>query len=88
MYLLCLDRIDETEPSKGYEVAPKVNTMKRHCCTGEAPGEEVAPWNSSTVGDPPLSEDHGTLHPQGSLCVVNKIHALHVEDVEDTLYQI
>ena len=73
-------------------MAPKADTKKRHCCTGpgtkEAPGEEVAPWNSSAVGNLPLSEDNRTLHPQGSLYLVNKIHALHVEDVEDTLYRI
>ena len=70
-------------------MAPKANTKKCHCCTRpgtkEVPGEEVAPWNSSAAGDLPLSEDIGTLHPQGSLYLVNKIHALHVED---TLYQI
>ena len=71
-------------------MAPKVDTNKRHHCTGpgtkKALGEEVAPWNSSAAGNPPLSEDNRTLHPQGSLYLVNKIHALHVEDVEDTLY--
>ena len=37
-----------------------------------------------TSTDLPLPEDIGTLHPQGSLYVINKIHALHVEDVEDS----
>ena len=71
-------------------MVPKVNTKKHHHCTGpgtkEVLGEEVAPWNSSTEGNLPLSEDNGTLHPQGSLYLVNKIHALHVKDVKDTLY--
>ena len=30
MYLLCLYRIDETEPKEGYKVAPKGDTEKRH----------------------------------------------------------
>ena len=68
-------------------MAPKVNPMQHHCTTDpgtkEALSEEVAPWNPSTARDRPLSEDNGTLHPQGSLYVVNKIHALHVEDVKD-----
>ena len=41
------------------------------------PSEEVAPWNPSTVRDPPLPEDNGTLYPQGSLYVVNKIKYMH-----------
>ena len=73
-------------------MAPKVDTKKFCHCTGpgtkEAPGEEVASWNSSAARNPPLSEDNRTLHPQGSVYLVNKIHALHVEDIEDTLYQI
>ena len=71
-------------------MAPKVDTKRRHHCIGpgtkEALGEEVAPWNTSTAGNPPLSEDNRTLHPQGSLSLVNKIHALHVKDIADTLY--
>ena len=43
----------------------------------------MAPWNPSIERDLPLPEDNGTLHPPGSLSVVNKIHALHVKDVED-----
>ena len=73
-------------------MAPKVNTEKCRRCTGpgtkEAPSEEVAPWNTSAAGNPPLSENNRTLYPQGSLSLVNKIHALHVEDVEDRLYRI
>ena len=73
-------------------MAPKADTKKRHRCTGprtkEALGEEVAPWNSSAVGNLPLLEDNRTLFPHGSLYLVNKIHALHIEDVEDTLYRI
>ena len=75
-------------------MAPKVHTKRCHGCTGpgtkEALGEEVAPWNTSTVGNLPLLVDNRTVHPQGSLSLVNKnkIHALHVEDIEDTLYQI
>ena len=68
-------------------MAPKVNPMQCHCTPGsgtkEVPSEEVAPWNPSTAQDLPLPENNGTLHPQGSLYVVNKIHALHVEDVKD-----
>ena len=44
----------------------------------------IAPWNPSTARDPPLPEDNETLHPQGSICLVNKIHALHVEDIKDS----
>ena len=69
-------------------MAPKVDPMQCHCTPGpgtkEAPSEEVAPWNPSTVRDLPLPEDNGTLHPQGSLYVINKIHALHVEDCKNT----
>ena len=90
VYLLCLYRIDEKEPKEGYKVAPKADSMQCHHCTEpgtkEVPGEEVVSWNSSAVGDLPLSEDHGSLHPQGSLYVANKIHVLYVEDVKDTLY--
>ena len=71
-------------------MAPKVDTEKRHHCTGpgtkEAPGEEVAPWNTSAAGNPPLPVDNRTVYPQGSVSLVNKIHALHVEDVKDKLY--
>ena len=68
-------------------MAPKVNPTQ-HCCTPgpgtkEAPSEEVAPWNPSTARELPLPEDNGTLHSQGSLYVVNKIHALYVKDIED-----
>ena len=73
-------------------MASKADTKKRHHCTGpgtkEVLGEEMPPWNSSAAGNPSLSEDNGTLHPQGSIYLVNKIHALHVKDIEDTLYQI
>ena len=83
-------RIDEIEPQEGNEVTPKADTTDYHHCTGpgtkEAPGEEMVPCYSSTAGDLPLSEDHGSLHPQGFICVVNKIHELHVEDIEDMLY--
>ena len=69
-------------------MAPKVNPKQRHCTTGpgtkEAPSEEVAPWNPSTVRDPPLPEDNRTLHPHGSLYMVNKIHAVHVKDIKDS----
>ena len=71
-------------------MAPKIDTKNRSHCTGprtkEVPGEEVAPWNTSTEGNLPLSADNRTLHSQGSLYLVNKIHALHVEDVVDTVY--
>ena len=68
-------------------MAPEVNSMQ--CCctagpgTGQAPSEEMAPWNPSTARDPPLPEDNGTLHPQGSICVVNIIHTFHVKHVKD-----
>ena len=48
------------------------------------PSKEVAPWNPSIERDLPLPEDNGTLHPPGPLSVVNKIHALHVEDCKNT----
>ena len=70
-------------------MASKVHTEKRGGCTGpgtkEAAGEEVAPWDTSSAGNPPLPEDDRTVYPQDSLSLVNKIH---VEDVEDRLYLI
>ena len=58
-------------------MASKVNTEERRGCTGpgtkEAPGEEMAPWNTSAAGNLPLSEDDRTLHTQGSLSLVNKL---------------
>ena len=70
-------------------MAPEADSKKCGCCTGpgtkEAPGEEVAPWNSSAAGNPPLSKDNRALHPQGSLSSVNKIHALYVKDVEELI---
>ena len=58
-------------------MASKVDTEKRHHCTGpgtkEAPGEEVAPWDTSAAGNLPLSENNRTLHTQGSLSLVNKL---------------
>ena len=68
-------------------MAPEVNSMQ--CCCTAGPGigqvlsEEMAPWNPSTARDLRLPEDNRTLHPQGSVCVVNIIHALHVKDVKD-----
>ena len=41
--------------------------------TKEAPGEEMAPRNTSAAGNPPLSENHRTLYTQGSLSLVNKL---------------
>ena len=69
-------------------MAPKVDT-KKHChCTGpgtkEALGEEVVPWNTSAEGNPSLSADNRTLH--SPVYLVNKIHALHVKNVIDTVY--
>ena len=68
-------------------MASKVNPTQCCCTPGpgtkEALSEEVAAWNPSIERDLPLPEDNGTLHPLGSLSVVNKIHALHVEDIED-----
>ena len=73
-------------------MASQVHPEKRGGCAGpgtkEAAGEEVAPGDTSTAGNPPLPEDDRTVYPQGSLSLVNKIHALHVEDVEDRLYRI
>ena len=69
-------------------MASQVHPEKRGGCGGEAAGEEVAPGDTSAAGDPPLPEDDRTVYPQGSLSLVNKIHALHVEDVEDRLYRI
>ena len=70
-------------------MASQVHTEKRGGCTGpgtkEAAGDEVAPWDTSSAGNPPLPEDDQTVYPQGSLSLVNKIH---VEDVEDRLYRI
>ena len=75
-------------------MAPKVDT-KKHChCTGLAPSEEVAPWNTGTVRDQALPEDNGTLYPKGSLFVVNKdvkdckntcivVICMNVEDIKD-----
>ena len=58
-------------------MASKVDTEKRRCCTGpgtkEALGEEAAPWDTSAVGNPPLSENNRTLHTQGSPSLVNKL---------------
>ena len=73
---------------------PKVNTKKRHHCTGPAPSEEVAPWNTDTARDQALPEDNRTLYPKDSLFVVNKdvkdckntcivVICTNVEDVED-----
>ena len=75
-------------------MVPKVDTKKRHHCTGPALSEEVAPWNTGTVRDQALPEDNGTLYPQGSLFVVNKdvkdckntcivVICTNVEDVKD-----
>ena len=73
-------------------MAPQVHTEKRGGCRGpgtkEAPGEEVASWNTSAAGNPPLPADNRTVYPQGSLSLVNKIHVLHVKDVKDRLYRI
>ena len=69
-------------------MAPKVHTEKHRHCAGEAPSEEVAPWNTSAVGNLPLPADNRTVYPQGSVSLVNKIHAPDVEDVEDRLYRI
>ena len=92
MYLLCLYRIDEKEPEEGYKVAPKGDTEKcrRYAGPGtkEAPSEEVAPWNTSIEGNSSLSADNRTVHSKGSVYLVNKIHALHVEDVVDKVYRI
>ena len=58
-------------------MASKIHTKKRHRSTGpgtkEAPGEEMAPWNTSAAGNPPLSENDRTLYTQGSLSLVNKL---------------
>ena len=68
-------------------MAPEVNSMQ--CCCTAGPGigqvlsEEMAPWNPSTARDLRLPEDNRTLHPQGSVCVVNIIHTLHVKHVKD-----
>ena len=62
-------------------MAPKGNPTQHGCTTGpgtkEVPSEEVATWNLSTVRDPTLPEDNGTLYPKGSLYVVNKIKYMH-----------
>ena len=69
------------------EVASKVNPTQLRCTPGpgtkEALSEEMAPWNPSIERDPPLPQDNRTLHPPGSLYVVNKLHALQVKDVKD-----
>ena len=55
----------------------QVDTKKRRHCTGPAPSEEVAPWNTGTVRDQALPEDNRTLYPRGSVFVVIvKIHVL------------
>ena len=53
-----------------------IPTKRRHC-TGPTPSEEVAPWNTGTARDQALPEDNGTLYPNGSLFVVNKIKYIH-----------
>ena len=62
-------------------MAPKVHPMQRGRTSGpgtkEVPNQEVAPWKASTVGDPSLPEDNGTLYPKGSLFMVNKIKYMH-----------
>ena len=58
-------------------MAPKVDTKKHRHCTGLAPSEEVAPWNTGTARDQALPEDNRTLYPKGSLFVVNKIKYMH-----------
>ena len=59
------------------QVASKIHTEKRCHSTGpgtkEAPGEEMAPRNTSAAGNLPLSENHRTLYTQGSLSLVNKL---------------
>ena len=54
-------------------MASKGDTEKGRRCAGEVPGEKMAPWDASAVGNPPLSENHRTLHTQGSLSLVNKL---------------
>ena len=50
-------------------MASQVHTEKRGGCTGpgtkEAAGEEVAPWDTSSAGNPPLPEDDRTVYPPG-----------------------
>ena len=58
-------------------MASKINTEKCRHSTGpgtkETLGEEMAPWNTSAVGNLPLSENDRTLYTQGSLSLVNKL---------------
>ena len=85
IYCVCVGTgLMKKNPKKGTRWHPK-SIPRNAVVVQEASGEEVAPWNTSTAGNPPLPVDNRTVYPQGSISLVNKIHALHVEDIEDRL---